>query len=344
MASSNRWTLRKIGLASLLALLVIVAFVWLMWERIALATAPRKLAAETRSEAAQKADDLFWAAFHGGRYDQIGATLQALTAAYLESPNDPTTAGHIAWLHNWRIAERARMAAAPATITDDTAVARRYFEEAVKLDPSDPRTRGFLAGHTIIEGTLHKDEKEVRKGYFMMLDAVRDWPEFNMFTGGFVFSRLPQDQKQYKEGLEWQWKTLDLCIGGKLNRANPDYSPYMRLEPLGVRQQAENPIEGHKRACWNSWIAPHNLEGFFLNMGDMLVKAGDWQTAQKIYANAKLPRAYPDWDFKDVLDQRIANAQANVAVFQTAPFSQAEDGRARMMIDSPFACMACHQE
>ena len=34
--------------------------------------------------------------------------------------------------------------------------------------------------------------------------------------------------------------------------------------------------EGARRACWNSRIAPHNLEGFFLNMGDMLVKSGDW--------------------------------------------------------------------
>lgn len=84
-------------------------------------------------------------------------------------------------------------------------------------------------------------------------------PEFNLFTGGYVFSRLPADSPQFQEGLAWQWRTLDHCIE-----------------------------EGKKRACWNSWIAPHNLEGFFLNMGDMLVKSGDWQMAQKIYANARL--------------------------------------------------------
>jgi hypothetical protein len=53
--------------------------------------------------------------------------------------------------------------------------------------------------------------------------------------------------------------------------------------------------DGKKRACWNSWIAPHNFEGFFLNMGDMLVKVGDWRTAQKIYANAKLSPDYANW-------------------------------------------------
>ena len=72
--------------------------------------------------------------------------------------------------------------------------------------------------------------------------------------------------------------------------------------------------EGKKRVCWNSWIAPHNLEGFFLNMGDMLVKSGDWQTAQKIYANARLLKTYATWRYQSVLEDRINRAQANVAL------------------------------
>jgi hypothetical protein len=255
----------KAGVAVVLALLVVGLGVWTFWDRIAVMTAPKKEAVATRSEAATKADDLFWTTFHNGDYGNIQPALEALTAAYLQTPGDAKTAAHIAWLHNWRIAERARMESTPATITDDTIVARRYFQEALNLDPSDARVRGFLAGHLMAEGTVHKDEKLTREGYFMMLDAIKTWPEFNMFTGGYVVSRLPADSKQFKEGLEWQWRTLDICIGKKLDRANPDYSPYMGLETT----------EGKKRACWNSWIAPHNFEGFFVNMGDMLVKAGD---------------------------------------------------------------------
>ena len=318
------------GAALVVLLLVVGIGVAVFWDRIAVMAAPGKEAVVTRSEAATKADKLFWKTFHGGDYEGIGAALDALTAAYLETPGDATTAGHIAWLHNWRMVERSRMASAPATITDDVALARRYFAEAAKLDPSDARVQGFLAGHTLIEGNLHKDEKLTREGYFMMLDAVKAWPEFNMFTGGFVFSRLPADSPRFRQGLEWQWRTLDICIGGKLDRANPDYTPYMGLETR----------TGKKRACWNSWIAPHNLEGFFLNMGDMLVKAGDWRTAQKIYANAKLPKEYATWKYQVSLDERIAQAEANVARFRAAAPSPGP----RMMIDSEFACMACHRE
>jgi hypothetical protein len=251
-----------------------------------------------------------------------------LTAAYLQTPTDAVTAAHIAWLHNWRNAERSRMASVPATITDDSAVARRYFQEAVRLNPSDARTKGFLAGHTLIEGNLHKDEKLTREGYYMMLDAIEAWPEFNLFTAGYVFSRLPGDSPKFREGLEWEWRALDECINGKIDRVNPNYSQYVALETK----------EGPKRACWNSWIAPHNLEGFFLNMGDMLVKAGDWQTAQKIYANAKYLKEYGSWKYQAVLEERIEQAQNNVALFNAPP----QTGKPRIMIDSEFSCMACH--
>jgi len=39
-------------------------------------------------------------------------------------------------------------------------------------------------------------------------------------------------------------------------------------------------------------------------------KSGDWQTGQKIYANAKLSRDYATWKFAAVLEARIAEAQA----------------------------------
>jgi tetratricopeptide (TPR) repeat protein len=319
--------MKKTGIAIVVALVIIGAGAWALRDRIAVAVAPKKQAIASRSEAASKADELFWSTFHGGDYDNIANALAALTAAYLQSPNDAKTAAHIAWLHNWRIAERERMQAVPATITEDTIVARRYFQEAVNLDPSDPRTRGFLAGHLLAEGALHKDERLTREGYFMLREAIEAWPEFNLFTGGYVFSRLPADSAQFREGLEWQWQTLDECIEGKFDRANPDYSQYMAMETT----------EGRKRVCWNSWIAPHNFEGFFLNMGDMLVKSGEWQTAQKIYANARLSKTYQTWKFQSVLDDRIAGAQANVQSFNAAEGTP-------IMFNSAFACMACHQQ
>jgi hypothetical protein len=156
-------------------------------DRIAVQLAPKKQAAKSRSETATKTDELFWQTFHHGEYEKIPRALEVLTAAYLETPTDAVTAAHIACLHNWRIAGRARMDAVPVAITDDTMLARRYFQEVVKLDPSDARYRGFLAGHTLAEGHLHQDEKLTREGYFMLLDAIKAWNRLASIT----WSALP---------------------------------------------------------------------------------------------------------------------------------------------------------
>jgi len=299
---------------------------------MAVATAPEKRATPTRTEAALKADAVFWETLHSAKYDQIPAALEAVTGAYLGNPSDPITAAHVGWLHIWRLAESSRLDTAPATITDDAVLARKYFDEAVKLHPGEARYLGFLASLTLAEGNIHKDEKLTRKGYYQMLDAVDAWPEFNLFTAGYTMSQQPADSKRYQQALQWQWETLDVCVGEKIQRANPDYTKYMSL--------ATN--AGKKRVCWNSWIAPHNFEGFFLNMGDMLVKAGDWETARVIYANAKLSPTYAQWKFRDVLEQRIQDAKANVTVFKAADLAQ-DKTHGRIMVTSPFACMACHQ-
>jgi tetratricopeptide (TPR) repeat protein len=299
---------------------------------VAVRSAPAKEASDERTEAALKADELFWRTLHAGEYEEIPAALNALTGAYLENPNDAVTAAHIGWLHIWRLAESSRLDQVPPTVTHDAILARRYFQEAVQLNPDDARYLGFLASATMAEGSIHKDERLTRRGYFLMQSAVRAWPEFNLFTAGYGASRLPRGSERFSEALERQWRTLDLCSGEKIDRTNPDFGKYMSL--------ATN--AGPKRACWNSSIAPHNFEGFFLNMGDMLVKSGDWQTARKIYANARSSPTYAQWKFRDVLEARIGDAEANVAEF-SASRDDADKTRTRMMVASPFACMACHQ-
>ncbi len=292
---------------------------------IHLATPKHKIT--SRGAAALAANSVFWHTFHGAQYDGIQNAIEALTRVYLATPNDQVTAARLAWLHMWRISERTRLDSAPATITEDMLVSRRYFEEAVRLDESDPRTLGFLASARMGEGAIEGDERLQRTGYFTMRDAIKAWPAFNLFTAGYVESGLPRASSHFREALEWEWRDLDVCTSVHVDRRNPDLT------------QLIDKVKD-RRACLDTWIAPHNGEGFFLNMGDMLVKSGDWQTARKIYANAKLLPAYSKWPFAALLEERIQNAPANVARFN----GYDPDPRTGMMGNSAFSCMACHQQ
>src|SRR5579859_4784021 len=184
---------------------------------MAMWTAPSKAPSAQKPDA-KTANAKFWDTFHGGHYDAIPEALDGLTAAYLENPGDAETAAHIGWLHTWRATERARNEKVGPTITDDVVLAHKYFGEAVALNPDEPRYFGFLASMELAEGNIHKDEKLTRRGYFDLMDSIGAWPEFNLFTAGYVLSRLPYTDDKYKDGLDYQWETLDKCVGEKVDR------------------------------------------------------------------------------------------------------------------------------
>lgn len=305
-------------------------------EDIAVMTTPKKTPIYSESDQTNEAEKVFWTTLHQGNYENIPNVLRLLTAAYLQNPNDPTLAAHLGFTHIWKLAERQRAPTVDPTIVDESILARKYFSDAVELDPYDPRYLGFLGASLLAEGNIFNDKREQTRGYFTLKRGIRLWPQFNYFTAGYMMSSLPADSKEFKEGLEWEWRNMDVCAGQPVDRNNPDFRPYMRYETR----------EGPQRACWNSWIAPYNFEGFFLNMGDMLVKSGDCQTAVKIYNNAKLASNYASWPYRAVLEDRIRHAAENTEPFNIIiPYSVPRKYPANtIMFNSRFSCMACHQE
>ncbi|MGV3538788.1 MAG: tetratricopeptide repeat protein [Rufibacter sp.] len=298
-------------------------------ERLALFTSEKKRPSKEQTPLQLEANQYFWQQYHAGAYDSIPEVINRLTAAYLENPNDFLTTAHLGFTHMWALSERSRKPLNPE-ITNHAVLAQKYFKEAYQLNPSDARVHGFLASTYLAEGKIDKDDRKTVEGYFMMKRAIQQWPEFNYFTGGYVLSQLPKDHPRFKEALEWQWKNLDVCACEKVDRKTVAYAQYLPQETK----------TGEKRACWNSWIAPHNFEGFFLNMGDMLVKNGDWETAIKAYQNAKLSTTYQEWPYKEVLEKRIKNAKENVVHFNQPVLG--DDDRT-IMVNSSFSCTGCHQ-
>lgn len=300
-------------------------------ERFGLLTTPKKYPRTVQSALSVQAENTFWDILHRGDYNNIPNVIKLLTAAYLENPNDPKLAAHLGFTHIWKITERARDKSNPPTIVDEIILARKYFNDAVELDPRDARYQGFLGDSLLIEGKIFHDKRQEMSGFFQLERSISMWPEFNYFTAGYPLSILEPHNRHFQDALDWQWNTLTLCAETQIDKNNPDYSPYMHLETHA----------GPKRACWNSWIAPHNFEGFFLNMGDMLVKSGDWQTGIKIYNNAKLSKTYNTWPYRAMLENRIQHAQENVAVFQKQSGLSASS--ANVLFNSGYGCVVCHQ-
>ncbi|KTD08048.1 hypothetical protein [Legionella jamestowniensis] len=298
-------------------------------EKIALMATPSKKPVPSTSALAHRAKNYFWHILHQGNYQDITRADSLLMAAYLQNPNDEKLAAYIGFLHIWKITERQRLPKETPLITNEIILAKKYFSDALQLNPDMPIYEGFLGDSELIEGKIFHDKREEVRGYFRLKHAIARWPEFNYFTAGYPMSTLPHNSSHFKEGLEWQWETLNLCAGEKVNRMSPSFANYMHRETS----------KGKQRACWNSSIAPHNFEGFFLNMGDMLVKSGDWQTGVAIYQNAKLSKTYTIWPYKHLLEKRIVNAKANVNNFR----KKHTNPHQAVLFNSGYGCVACHQ-
>ncbi|RUR20050.1 hypothetical protein ELY21_03100 [Legionella sp. km535] len=299
-------------------------------EQVALMATPPKKANDSKSKLAVQAKHYFWTSLHHGRYLDIPRINYLLTAAYLENPDDPQLAAYLGFTHIWNITERFRTQDHSPLITNEIVLSKKYFLDALQLDPHNPIYQGFYGDTQLIDGQIYQDKQEEVRGYFTLKKAIQAWPQFNYFTAGYPMSSLPADSEHYKEGLQWQWKTLDLCSRTKINRNNPDYHPYMNKEIH----------TGKQRACWNSIIAPHNFEGFFMNMGDMLVKSGDVETGIIIYKNAKLSKTYNLWPYKEMLEQRILNARNNAVNFN----KKAATANKSILFNSGYGCVVCHQK
>ena len=312
--------------ACVLSLLLLVAPAGCEWA--AIQSAPEKPADPAQTELSKKARDTFWTALHTGNYAQAPEAIRLLTAAYLENPKQPEITLLLAHAHLWTIAERSRLPELDPRITEHAILAERYFLIAHRLNRNDDRILGLLGGVQLALGSINHDERQTRQGYYLLHDAIRRYPEFNYFSAGYPLSSLPVDDEKFWEGMEDMWEDLALCAGEPIDRENPDYRKYMALETT----------TGPRRVCWNSWIAPHNFEGFFLNMGDMLVKQGKAEPARKIYAIAKLSKDYESWPYRKLLDERIAKADERARLFGNTDVKQHPE----IMFRSAHACTACH--
>lgn len=295
----------------------------------------------TISETAAAADRFMWNSLHLGNYDSLPSVIKKLQKAYSEDPKNFKTTSHLGFMHLWVFCERGRKKA-DSSVLEHVYLSNRYFKEAIKLNPDDPRLRGFQASTDMCEGAARQKMSLILKGYFNGLRAINKWPQFNRSAISFIESQRDTNSLMFKQGIKYQWKVIDECSCKKLDKKTILADPKNILKELMEElNDSKDPLI--KRACWSSWIAPHNLEGFFLNFGDMLVKQGKPEEAKEIYLAAKLSPTYKDWLFQSVLEERLRSIDANETAFNKELKLIYKKNEKQIFINSKISCVACHQ-
>jgi hypothetical protein len=296
-------------------------------------------AAETSEASA--ANKFMWQQFQLGNYDSIPVILDKLNAAYELDPNDADVSAHLGFIYLWAFAERNRNDQSERMI-ENIFLSNRFFKEATVLNPNDARLNGFQSAVQMCEGALTYNLELLAKSYFSSLKAIRKWPQFNKFALGYIESQLDSGSRMFEQGLKYQWEILDECAAANLTEAKIMKGTDKVFYDL-YREINESSDQEIKRACGNSRIVPHNWEGFFLNFGDMLVKAGKFQQAKVMYEATKISPSWNEWVYKGEIANRIEEMNLNVVAFNRVQKPLALSGKRQMMINSEMSCTGCHQ-
>ena len=285
-------------LAAIAALFLLSGFAW----------SPATDAAEDSSKAAIQH---FWDVYHGNRYDQIPQVQAELEQAIANDPQNPTLHALLGATHFWHIGEAARDPnPKDPTLGEDMPMAVDNFGMALDLDYytqhfigyiNDDHLPGYLGITTVHLGQMTNDPAVIAKGDQTLDFAAYEFPEFNNFNRWAAHSNDFKDTPSYEKSLDSLWEGIDSCIGGHLDRAHPDVKPYLNLLTA----------VGRKKACW--WegdLAPYSYEGYMLNLGNGLVKAGQIDAARIVYNNARYAANYNTWPYRSVLET-IASSDLN---------------------------------
>ena len=122
---------------------------------------------------------------------------------------------------------------------------------------------------------------------------------------------------------------IDNCIGGKIDRTNPDIRPYLKLV-TGV---------GRKKACWwEGQLAPYSFEGYLLNLGNGLLKAGQVNAARVIFSDIKYAGNYATWPYRDVFE----SIQASDLNARAASYANNNPNNIQQFGVPNRTCVYCH--
>jgi hypothetical protein len=250
----------------------------------------------------------FWAVYHGNDYGAIAEVQAELQAALNHDPQNATLYALLGATHFWHIGEYTRDSKPdPSVLQQDMPTAVQLFQRALDLDyngqhligyVNDDHLPGYLGITTVHAGQMSNNPGIVAQGDQVLDYAVYQFPEFNNFNRWAAHNTDPRNSDTYKKALDSLWQGLDACAGAVIDRRNPDIGPYLHLQTA----------VGRKKACWSEGdLAPHSLEGYMLNLGNGLVKAGDIDAARIIYANAKYAKNYTAWPYRQVLETIAAS-------------------------------------
>jgi Flavin containing amine oxidoreductase len=287
----------KTVLLTLAAVLVALAVIYLPPKQVPLAMPNSKTAAATTNA--------FWTTFHADDYNDLSTRLDELEAAHHANPTDHVITSLLAAGHLWRFQGRRRNGETAKSLRRHLDKGRDYAQKTLLLSPRGTDVPSTFAPAVLAIAKWHSarldGDAEMKASVQVdVLLNTKSVPEFDGYVQGWLMSSfLHVDDPHYRYADEGYNALLEACAGFTPSADTVFSKPILAFLALKAI------VEPSLAVCYANPIAPHNLEGYFLALGDHQVKQGDFKLAEITYKNAALMPTYPTWPYAYVLEGRM---------------------------------------
>jgi hypothetical protein len=244
--------------------------------------------------------------------------LRLLRHAVRQDPADGRSQFLLGMLHLYRSGEACPtfdLTSLCAAGRDEGLAAVAPLDRAVDLLPEDTRIAGFRAAATYAAGFVTGDAARVDLGLRLIDAAVATNALFNSFDLFAVVAPVTPGGSAY-----YQDRVLPLVDAiFRDNVTCPTTIPEI---------------------CGDAGMAPHNFEGTLLLLGDIYAKGGRLASAATWYAIGQGVGSGNGYRYESVLDERVANVEARVALYRDA--DPANDPA--LVGGGGASCVYCHNK
>jgi len=270
---------------------------------------------------------LAYDALTAGAQDKVTEVITNVDDAVTKDPSDGRAMFYSAIMRFWQLGEEIDLPTNPLDELTEAKTMIDHFRKAQAALPNDDRDPAFGGLAKVVIGKILSDSDMQSEGMSDIDHGIQIFPSYSYFLRALASAESPADSDDFASVLPSMQGVLDTCNAKKGSTGEYGYD--------------KGPLPSALRVCNDEGIVPHVWEGFLINYGDLLLKAGKGaDQARAMYQAAKQAPRFDKWPFASALQDRIDQADSRAALYADGDPSNDP----KIWMQDGHICTGCHQD
>jgi hypothetical protein len=260
-----------------------------------------------------------------------------------EHPKEQTAAVILSAMYMWRVQSGIH----PPVTDLDLHEARHHATQSV--NNGNDLAGGFEASPTWLLGFINDDMDYKEKAYQQLVHDTLKFPTFHGYIEGAVLSGMlnpehPEPPFDYKWVAISFMENIETCLAGNKLRGVFKLPEGMAMNRFFMNSSALVSRLTGRGYCYNTDVAPFNIQGLFVTQGDAYLKAGNIGYARVAYQNALTAPNSENWRFANEVQMRLDDMDGMRKKFleDSGKIGVSQEPTA-MIFQAQWYCAACHE-